>query len=86
MKISSEIANTINILKKSDSQQRRMDETESKTRAYDSVTVENKQAAGVSVATIEEVRDLVQNVTSNLSSNPAQLHNLSSERLAELIS
>ncbi|OPZ60163.1 MAG: hypothetical protein BWY87_00617 [Deltaproteobacteria bacterium ADurb.Bin510] len=84
MKISNEFANTINMLKKSDTQQRRTDEA--KAKAYDSVMVENKQASSVSVATIDEVRELVQNVTSNLSSNPAQLHNLSSERLAELIS
>lgn len=86
MKITGEIANVVNIVRKNDPQQRRAENSaEAKSQAYDSVAVENKQAAGATVENLDEVRDLVQNVTSGLTENPAKLHNLNSDRLASLI-
>lgn len=85
MKITGEIANVINIVKKNDAQTRRTEAGDARAGAYDSVAVENKQAAGVSVANLDEARNLVQNITSGLNSNPAELHKLNSQRLTNLI-
>lgn len=86
MKITGEIANVVNIVRKNDPQQRNAENTtEASSKAYDSVTVENKQASGVTIENLDEVRDLVQNVTSGLTQNPSRLHNLNAERLANLI-
>ena len=88
MKISGEIANVINIIKK-DEQQKKSEAEKNIDAGYveDIVTVENRQASANRVENVEQARDLLNDVTKNLEDySSAGLYNINSERLAGLIS
>jgi len=87
MKINPELGNIINLVKKDESCQKKTQEkSETKDQVADIISVENKQASGSRLDTVEQAKDLLTNVTKEIENYSVGLYNVNNQRISSLIS
>lgn len=87
MKINPELGNVINLVKKDESYQKKTQEkSELKDQVADIITVENKQASGSRVETVEQAKNLLSDVTNEMEKYSVGLYNINNQRISSLIS
>jgi hypothetical protein len=88
MKVNPELGNVINIVtkEKESEYKKKTQDVRSQDRIADIVSVENKQASGSRVESVEEAKKILTHVTKGIEKVSSDLYSLNYQRVSKVIS
>jgi hypothetical protein len=87
MKVNPELGNVINIInqEKDAQSKRKTQDVRSQDQIADIVSVENKQASGSRVESVDEAKKILSQVTQGIEKVSSELYNLNYQRVSKVI-